>query len=402
MNILQINSVCGIGSTGRIATDLHAILKLHGHRSTIAYGRDTAINCDQTIRIGKKINNYYHVLNSRLFDKQGYYSSNATKAFIEKIKMLNPDVIHLHNLHGYYLNFGLLFKYLKQAETPIIWTLHDCWAFTGHCTHYDYIGCEKWKDVCYRCAQKQEYPKSMFRDRSRLNYQLKKELFKGLKKLRIVTPSNWLSNQVGQSFLKEYPVEVINNGIDVNVFRYKESDFRSRYDLHKKYIILGVASVWTERKGLQYFIEMSKRLNSDEKIVLVGLNKKQIKQLPEGVIGIEKTINASELANIYSESDIYINPTLEDNYPTTNLEALACGTPVVTFNSGGSSESIGVYCGVVVKRGDFNGLIEGIVNVKKKDKNLYKDICRKHAIKMFDKSTRFEEYIRLYKNILYL
>ena len=235
MKILQINSVCGIGSTGRIATDIHNILIEQGHESYIAYGRDLPKNCDNAIRIGTKIDNYTHVAKTRLLDKHGFGSKQATIEFIESVKELNPDIIHLHNIHGYYINIEILFNYLKEANKPVVWTLHDCWSFTGHCSHFDYIGCNKWRTGCFDCPQKQEYPKSILVDNSKWNYNKKKAIFNGLKKLTIVTPSNWLAELVGDSFLKKYEIITINNGIDTAIFKLRKSGFRYKYNLENKF-----------------------------------------------------------------------------------------------------------------------------------------------------------------------
>jgi glycosyltransferase involved in cell wall biosynthesis len=400
MNILQINSVCGIGSTGRIATDLHAILLSQGQQSTIAFGRDASRSCDQTIRIGRKFDNYLHVARTRILDSHGFGSAVATKKLIARIKALNPDVIHLHNLHGYYLHIGLLFDYLKKANKPVVWTLHDCWAFTGHCSHFDFVGCELWRSLCHDCPLTSEYPKSLFLDRSQKNYQQKKALFTGVKKLTIVTPSKWLAELVRESFLQEYPVAVINNGIDLNVFKPTPSEFRQRYNLEDQFILLGVASIWGERKGYHYFLDLAKQLRPDEKIVLVGVSEKQIKQLPPGIIGIAKTNSTAELAEIYNAADLFINPTLEEVLGLVNLEALACGTPVITFNSGGSPECIDADCGLVVERGDLPGLVAAIATVRKVGKAAYSDHCRKWAEEWFDKDARFGEYVDLYRAML--
>ena len=400
MNILQINSVCGIGSTGRIATDLHSILVSKGHKSTIAYGRDFATNCSKTIRIGSKWANYIHVAHTRLFDKHGLRSVSATKKLIAEINLLNPDIIHLHNLHGYFLHIGLLFDYLKHARKPVAWTLHDCWAFTGHCAHFDFVGCERWKNGCHDCPLKSEYPKSLVFDRSRRNYQQKKKLFAGVPELTIVTPSQWLAKLVKESFLKEYPVALIHNGIDLEVFKPTSGDFRRRYELEGRFLILGVASIWGERKGYQYFIDLAKQLGKDEKIVLIGVNQKQLKQLPPGIIGIAKTDSISELAEIYSAADIFINPTLEEVLGLVNLEALACGTPVLTFNSGGSPECLDDSCGLIVDRGDLQGLIAAIAMVRKNGKKSYTVHCQNRARNFFDKNERFADYITLCESML--
>lgn len=400
MKVLQINSVFGIGSTGRIAADLHENLLSLGHESHVAYGRLSPNEHDKSLRIGNNLDNYLHVIKTRLLDKHGFGSYSATKKFIEYIKHHNPNIIHLHNLHGYYINIGLLFDYFKQANKTIVWTLHDCWPFTGHCTHFDSIGCELWKRQCHDCPQTSEYPKSLICDRSYVNYQQKKYYFKGIPNLMIVTPSKWLASIVKESFLRDYPVTVINNGIDLNVFCATPSTFRRRYNLDKKYILLGVSSIWNERKGIGFFIELAKQLRSDEIIVLIGVSPKQIRQLPDGIIGIAKTNNLSELAQIYSTADVFINPTLEDNFPTTNIEALACSTPVITFNSGGSSECLGNICGLVVDRGDFSGLVASIKYMRQEGKLKYTTKCRKRAEEYYDKYDRFSDYISLYKDML--
>lgn len=393
MRVLQINSVCGVGSTGRIATDIHSILEEQGHESWIAYGRGEAKNCKNAIKIGNNIDNYKHVIKTRILDRHGFASEKATKLFIEKVRELDPDVIHLHNIHGYYINIEILFRYLKEADKKVIWTLHDCWAFTGHCSHFDYIDCGKWKTGCYDCPQKNNYPSSIILDNSGKNYHEKKDLFNGVKNMTIVTPSKWLSKLVNQSFLSGYPVQVINNGIDLNIFKPLESEFREKYKLERQLIILGIANVWEKRKGLHYFLELAKRIKENESIVLVGLTEEQIKDLPANVIGINKTDNTQELAEIYSAANIFINPTLEDNFPTTNLEALACGTPVITFNTGGSPESIDSTCGVTIEKGRIEDLIAAIEQLR--ITNFSSNNCIVKA-KNFDKYDRYNDYINQY------
>ncbi|MEI4829865.1 glycosyltransferase [Bacillus sp. FJAT-53711] len=396
MKVLQINSVCGIGSTGRIATDIDKILKSQGHESYIAFGRGNARDCDTTIKIGNQIDNYMHVAKTRLLDKHGFGSKKSTQEFINKIEVLNPDIIHLHNIHGYYINVELLFEYLKKVNKPVVWTLHDCWAFTGHCSHFDYVNCSRWETGCYSCSQKKNYPSSIFIDNSDNNYLKKKDIFMGVKNMTIVTPSKWLARLVKKSFLSEYPTKVINNGIDLEVFKPTESKFREKYNLKNKFIILGVASIWEERKGYEYFIELSKNIKIDEAIVLVGLTDKQIKNLPNNIIGISRTNSVRELAEIYSTADAFVNPTLEDNFPTTNLEALACGTPIITFNTGGSIECIDKSCGLIVEKGNLNELINTIEKVKKKGKLSYSQQCIQRAKNLYDKKDRFNEYVQVY------
>lgn len=400
MKVLQINSVCGIGSTGRIATDIHNILIRQGHESYIAYGRDLPKNCDNTIKIGTKFDKYTHVANTRIFDKHGFGSKKATLEFIDKVKELDPDIIHLHNIHGYYINIEILFNYLKEANKPVIWTLHDCWSFTGHCAYFDYVDCDKWKTGCFKCPEKKAYPSTLLFDNSQNNYTNKKDIFTGVLNLTLVTPSKWLADLVRKSYLKEYNVEVINNGIDLSVFKPNAGDFRVRHDVEDRYIILGVANIWDRRKGLEYFYKLTEKLNKDEIIVLVGLSNEQLKAVPEGIIGISRTNNINELVDIYSSADVFLNPTLEDNFPTTNLEALACGTPVITFNSGGSAESIDSSTGFICNKGDVNSIINSIKLLKNKKNNITTQKCVGRANNLFNKIDRFNEYVELYNSTL--
>lgn len=399
MKVLQINSVCGIGSTGRIATDIHNILIEQGHESYIAYGRDLPINCDNAIRIGSKLDNYAHVAKTRIFDKHGFGSKQATKEFIQKAINIDPDIIHLHNIHGYYINIEILFNYLKKANKSVVWTLHDCWSFTGHCSYFDYAGCNKWQKGCYKCPEKKSYPSSFVFDNSKKNYVSKKDIFTGVDNLTIVTPSNWLADLVKESYLKEYSVKVINNGIDLDVFKPTKGNFKNKYNLNNKYIILGVASVWDRRKGLKYFIELADRLSEDEVIVLVGLSEKQIKEVPSRILGITKTNNIDELVDIYSNADIFINPTLEDNFPTTNIEALACGTPVITFDTGGSPESIENTYGYSVSKGNIEQLINSIQKLKMIENSIEPELIE-HTRKHYDKHKKFREYTNIYLELL--
>lgn len=394
MKILMINTVCGITSTGRICADIADLLEKQGHQCKIAYGRGVVPEkCKKyAVKIGGRFNTPLHALGSRIFDNTGFYSKGATKKFIKWAKEYNPDVIHLHNVHGYYINIKLLFEFLKEFKKPVVWTLHDCWAFTGHCSYYDSCQCEKWKTQCSKCPKKKEYPASILSDRSKKNYKLKNELFNGVESLTIVTPSKWLKEQVEQSFIKDCNVKVINNGIDLSMFNPSESDFRKNNGLEGKKIILGVANIWTERKGMNDFIEVSKRLDNNYKIVLVGNLYGQT--VPEDIIHIKSTNDQKELAQIYTAADVFVNPTYEDNFPTTNIESLACGTPVITYNTGGSPESLNEFCGRVVERGDVDGLALAI-----KEFSATPDACIENA-KKFDKKARFLEYTELYKELL--
>lgn len=393
MKILQINTVCGTGSIGRIATDLYKVYEEAGHECVIAYGRGSAPEGIKSIRIGSNLDMYMHGIKTRVLDKHGFGSIGATKRFIEKVKKYNPDVIHLHNIHGYYINIELLFKYLKESGKKIIWTLHDCWAFTGHCAYFDYVGCEKWKNECKECPQKGEYPASNLSDNSQWSYSKKKEIFNLIdkEKLIIITPSMWLANLVKKSYLKKYKVEVINNGIDLDIFKPTQSNFREKHNIGDKIVLLGVANCWDRRKGLNYFVDLAKSLESNYQIVVVGVSEKQKKELSQNIIAITRTNNVKELVEIYSAADIFLNTSCEETMGLVTVEALACGTPVVVNNRTAITEVIDIECGEVFEN-NLDSLIEKIKNVEKA--KLSVDMCKSKSQK-YDKKSVYIQYTRL-------
>ncbi|MFV5694923.1 glycosyltransferase [Flavobacterium sp. LB3P122] len=401
--LLQISIEVNSGSVGRIAEQIGATIFENGWASYITYARNNNPSKSKVIKIGNKFDLYRHGIETRIFDSHCFSSKSATKDLINTIKEIKPDIIHLHHLHGYFINIEILFDYLKEYKIPVVWTFHDCWSFTGHCAHFDFIGCEKWKTECHHCEQKTEYPASLLADRSQQNYLDKKRIFNSINNLTIVPVSNWLSGKVKDSFLKNYPYKVIQNGIDLNTFYPKKSRtiIDELYNLKDKFIILGVASTWDKRKGLEEFPKLNELIDSKlYAIVLVGLSKNQIQKLPKSIIGIERTENVDQLADLYSAADVFLNPTFEDTFPTTNLESLACGTPVVTYKTGGSVESVNENTGVIVDKGDVRGLINAIKSIKNKGKYFYEKNCRESAIKNFNRKIKFNDYFELYKNIL--
>lgn len=399
MKILQINVTCNWGSTGRIAEEIGELVILNGWDSYIAYGRNFIPSHSQTIRIGNTLDVYLHAAYSRLLDKHGLASQRATSDLIKKIKQINPDIIHLHNIHGYFLNYPLLFMYLNSIKTPIIWTLHDCWPFTGHCSHFEFINCHKWKKQCHHCKGLNIYPKALI-DASSKNYELKKQYLTKVPKMVLVPVSKWLDNLISESFLSHYKTHVIHNGININIFKPTiDHTIINKYHIKKRFIILGLASIWGARKGLNDILELNNIINHDIfQIVLVGLTKKQIKQLPPSIVGIPRTDSIQDLVKLYSHAGVYINPTWEDNFPTTNLEALACGTPVITYDTGGSPEAIDEKTGFVVPRGDVKKLYETIIKVQ--EGNIKREDCRLRAERLYNKEDRFQEYINLYNSLL--
>ena len=367
MKVVSINTVCN-GSTGKIVGSISSSLIESGEEAFCIYGRRKGYVNIPCKKIGGFFSFWYHVFLTTVFDLHGHGSYFKTKKIVRELKKLNPDIIHLHNIHGYYINYKVLFNYLKNTfQGRVFWTLHDCLPMTGHCAYFSNVSCEKWKTECHDCPNKKMYPTSLLFDRSRKNYQEKKNLFNGVKDLTIITPSVWLQNIVLSSYLKKYPVKTINNGIDLNIFypRLTDSIF-DKYNIPKdKKVLLGVASIWEKRKGLDDFLMLSKLVNDDYVIVLVGLNNKQISKLKQykNIIGIRRTENQDDLASLYSVSFALINPTYEDNYPTVNIEALASGTRVIAYDTGGCVEQAINPNMYIVKKTTKNNNVKNIIEL---------------------------------------
>ncbi len=401
MKILQISSELNVGSVGRVSEQISDSILAEGWESYIVYGREARESKSKSYRIGNKKDLVVHGIYTRLTDKHGFASKNSTKHLVNFIDNVNPDIIHLHHLHGYYINIEILFNYLKNLNKPIVWTFHDCWSFTGHCAHYEYIGCEKWKIQCENCPQTKEYPKSLF-DNSFKNYNDKKRIFNSIENLTIVPVSEWLGAETKKSFLSKNKICVIQNGIDVEKFniQHNAAEIKEKLGITDDFLILGVASPFNKRKGFEYFIKLSTKLSSKYKIILVGLTPLQLKTLPSNIIGFERTESIKELAGFYSAADVFFNPTLEDTFPTTNLEAQACGTPVVTFRSGGSPETIDTTTGFTVEKGDITAAINCFAQIQQNGKAYYQQKCRKRAEQKFNKNINYLKYIDLYERLL--
>lgn len=399
MKVYLINTVCGVGSTGKIATALLGLLKEQGHAGRIAYGVGEAKSAEpgEAVRTVSKAGYYAHNLLSRLTDREGLFSAAAARKLAADIREYDPDVIHLHNIHGHYINYEVLFRCLAETGKPVVWTLHDCWAMTGHCTHFMAAGCEQWKTGCASCTQLRQYPQCWTRGDVRGNYRRKKAAFTAVKNMTLVTPSRWMAGAARESFLKDYPVQVIHNGIDLSVFRPAQSGFRRRHGLEGKYILLGVAFDWGERKGLDVFCDLARRLDDSFRIVLVGTNDAVDRELPENILSIHRTGSQQELAEIYTAADLFVNPTREEAFGLVNAEALACGTPVVTFRTGGSPEIIDETCGAVVDCDDVDALEAEIRRIRREQP--YPAAACMERAKRFDAGARFQEYIQLYRKL---
>ena len=401
--LLQINITANWGSHGKIAEGIGQAAIKQGWQSYIAYGRWANPSTSNLFHVGSSWDEMRHGIASRLLDNHGLMSQKATKSLLQFVGNVNPDIVHLHNIHGYYLNYPLLFQYLRLHDVPVVWTLHDCWSFTGHCAHYEFIGCEKWKTHCAECPQKGAYPKSLLLDRSYRNFEQKKEAFLSLNRLTLVPVSQWLQRQLQQSFFKHTPTRLIYNGIDTNVFskQTEVSWIKEKYGIPAHCaIVLGIASNWY-RKGLPDFLQLASLLPPSIRIVLVGLTKQEQKLAARaGIVGISRTDNLHELCSLYSVANVYFNPTWEETLSCTNLEAMACGTPVVTYNTGGSPETVTAGTGLVIEKGDIQTAAIEIGRLCQQPATTFEDVCRQRIVRHFNKEDRFSEYLELYSKIL--
>lgn len=399
MRIAIINML-HVGSTGKIMFGIAEQARRRGHQvrtfSPRVYMRGTIMPApfrEGHTYFGDRRENMLHTAADRLFGLNGCLSCFGTMQLIRQLKAFRPDVVHLHNLHNQTISLPMLFRYLCRAKIRVVWTFHDCWPMTGRCPHFAMAGCPKWQTGCGSCPQIKQYPRAYI-DQTHMMWRMKQKWFTGVENMVIVTPSRWLADIVQRSGLRQIPVRVIHNGIDLAVFRPVQSTFRARYGCERRKIVLGVAFDWDRRKGLDVFCALAARLPADYQIVLVGGNDQTDRELPANVIPIHRTQDQHELAEIYSAADVFVNPTREDNFPTVNLEALACGTPVVTFDTGGSPECIDETCGIVVPCDDVDALQQAIIHVVE-DQPFTQEACVKRA-QGFDQKERFAEYVDLY------
>lgn len=402
MRIAQINMMHN-GSTGKIMFQIAKVARSCGHEvltcSAQLYNKgekkQTFVAPDHFVW-GTHMGSWFHYHVGALLGRNGLFSRKSTKRLVAKLREFNPDVIHLHNVHKFCVHLPTLFRYIKESNVKVVWTLHDCWSFTGHCGFFSLAKCDKWKTGCGNCPALMAYPKTYIDNTAKM-YRRKREWFSGIQDMTLVAPSRWLAGLVKQSFLKDYPVEIIGNGIDLSVFTPQNSDFRERYRCEEKKVVLGVAFAWGERKGLDVFLELSKRLNPEKyQIVLVGTNDTIDQQLPRNIISIHRTANQLQLAEIYSVADLFLNPTREDNYPTVNMEAIACGTPVLTFNTDGSPEMVDETTGSVVPCDDIDALEAEVKRICEQTPYTKED-CLYQAKTRFDMNEKFNEYVLLYE-----
>lgn len=396
MKVLQINTVYGVGSTGKIVKQLHDLCITYGIECWIGHRDNKKIPLHDVLEISGRLDGRMHGFLARMTMFKGCFSYFKTKRFLQKIKKYRPDIIHLHNLHGSYVHIGALMKYIKKEQIPVVFTLHDCWAFTAICPHFLLAKCDRWKSGCGHCPQRRKYSSAPI-DLSHIMWKNKKRWFSGVPQMVVVTPSAWLADLARQSILGKYPINVIHNGVDLSIFSPIASNFRARYSLENKKIVLAVSFGWSYEKGLDVMIALAERLSSDYQIVLVGTDEATDNQLPKKILSIHRTNNQEELAAIYSAADVFVNPTREDNFPTVNMEALACGTPVLTFRTGGSPECIDETCGSVVNIDDVDAMGQEIIRICTEHPYTQEN-CLIHA-KEFDKNECQKKYIKLYQSM---
>lgn len=408
--LLQINVSANWGSTGKIAEQINQVAQSIGWKTYLAYGREMQHCKSELIHVGNKMQVYEHYLEHLLLDNDGLASRLATKHLIRNIESIKPDIINLHNIHDHWLNYRILFEYLNTKHIPIVWTQHDCWAFTGGCFHFTLRNCYRWKDggCSNGCPWKQNRRKCLVFENTTKQYQLKHNLFTNTKNMVLVPVSHWLEELERQSFLSCHRIQTIHNGIDISVFKPTDSIIiKQKYGIENRSYVIGVSSVWLPYKGWNDFLKLSEKLPQGLKMVLVGLTKEKIKEAEKyGIVGIQRTENVKELAALYSGAKMFCNLTYEDNYPTTNLEAMACGTPVLTYRTGGSPEAVTEETGWVIEQGNIEFVanvveewIKRIVTNPIEEQEMRKK-CRERAEKEFDKKDKYKEYMDLYNDLL--
>lgn len=392
MKVAQINATCGSGSTGKICLSVSKLLNERAVGNVIFYSQGMS-DYSKGIKFSTDRYKKIQALKSRICGNWGFNSKMATRRLISELEHFAPDIVHIHNIHAHDCDLDMLLPYLKEKRIKVFWTFHDCWAFTGYCTHFLMENCDKWKTECRNCVKWREY--SWIFDRSNMLFQKKKTLLDDLD-ITLITPSDWMAKTVKQSFLSQKEIVVIHNGINLDVFKPSRSNFRDRYDLQGKKIVLGVAFNWGYAKGLDVVNKLANMLDEEYAIVLVGTTPAVDKQLSPRIICIHKTDDQAQLADIYSAADVFINPTREENYPTVHLESIACGTPVISFDVGGCKETIPEGCGECVSCGDVEEMERAIIRWCSNAVAHAQSFDREYIARMDEKEC-FRKYIDLYQ-----
>ena len=395
MKVLQINSVCGTGSTGKLAVQISNYLNNQGIDNYIAYGFGRS-DRPNTFKVGNMADAHLHSFLSRKLCLQGYGSWFATGALIHYIKKIRPTIIHLHNIHGHYLNFPRLFRALAKCDCDVVWTFHDCWPMTGKCTHFVQANCQKWQVQCQNCCQLATYPDSAY-DRSFKNHRDKKRYFLMPERLHIVAVSRWLKEVAEASFFVGRDIRYIYNGVDLDVFRPMPSDIREKLGVGSKFMLLGVASPWNSNKRYDQMLELAQRLDEDSVMVLVGVSEAQKATLPAKVIGITRTEDQQQLAQIYTAADVLVNLSAEETFGLVVAEAQACGTPAIVLNSTACPEVVSPETGIVISaKANLAELDAALAEVRAKGKRWYSESCIARTRQEFANERMQEQYYKLY------
>lgn len=399
--LLQINGCANIASTGRMAEDIGDVAIANGWKSYIAYGRSACKSNSNLIKIGSKVSVLCHVLQARFFDRCGRASIHSTNELLKQIDRISPDVIQLHNLHGYFVNVPLLLNYIAKHDIPTIWTLHDCWPITGHCAHFALSNCNKWRTLCYDCPIRNEYPKS-FIDNSTNNYNIKKEAIENIPRISFITGSKWMYEIAKSSFIGNRSINIIPHGIDIDIFQPREeaNKLRNKLGLSDKFVILATGTSWEDYKGLGDFCKLRKELSSDYEILVVGLPLNKINDLPIGIRGFSKTNSPFELSVFYSMADCVMSLSRLESFGLTPVEGFACGTPAIVYNSTALPELITEQTGYVVEPGDIEDLKHKLSLLKQRGKRFYSESCRKIAVEKYNKKISYNKYISIYSKYI--
>ncbi|MEG1300386.1 MAG: glycosyltransferase [Erysipelotrichaceae bacterium] len=397
MKIAQINVTYGKASTGRTCKELSDFLTSKGV-NVVTFSASCGKKYKENKIFESKISRLKHLMLSRITGLEGYYSFGATKKLVKELLNFNPDIVHLRILHGSYLNYGYLYKKIREMKIPVVWTMHDCWAYTGKCAYYSNLNCFKWKDAtCSKCPAKKQYPESLFFDFSNYMYKRKNELFNSISDLHIVTVSDWLKCEVEQSYLNQFDIRRIYNWIDLDVFQPRESN-KLKLKYPNRFIILGVASAWSSRKGIDKFIELSKYLADNYLIILIG--KCNVRLPNKRIVSVDNISSKNELSEYYSLANVFINFSEEETFGKVAAEAISCGTPVITNSNTANPEIIDNRCGIVLKNGNMEEVLEAIKKIESNKKLFYSNACVKRANKLFNKSINCELYYSLYLDLI--
>lgn len=403
MIVLQINIESNYGSTGRIVEGIGRLAQSQGIETHVAYSRGANPSRLNTHHIGNKLSQGLHLVRTRVFGDHLKGSGFSTKQLIKLIEKLDPNIVHIHQVHGYYLHVPILFKYLRKSDRKIVWTLHDCWSYTGHCSYYTKIGCQKWLKECHNCPQFSGYPKSYFFDRSKEEFNLKKELFASMQNLHLVAISDWLKEEVSKSILAELPISVIKNGVDLEIFKpikfNKELEKKKR-GITSKNVVIATGTTWNSSKGLEDYKKLGAKLPNNTTLLLVGIPTYLQVGFPNSTICIERTESKEELSLLYNIADVVLSLSYQESFGLTIPEGLACGTPGVAYRNTALKEHISEHTGKLVMTGNIQEASQAIAEVIEVGKSAMSEACISFCHKNYNLKNNYQNYLSLYSQLI--